>query len=262
MKKILAFFGILCLLPFSLAACATQAEKDGTTESSNAATTEETNMSVADFLDKVAQANEKVETVHFDMDLSFQINEDKKSQDMQADIDYGNTGGTIQRAHALIDEVNNGQETYQEYILPGGEGNPVYLRTSKDGAWEKQLSDGRYYIQPGYFSFLKILSSMENDLELEESSDRYTLVIKSQNIDLVSLFKDELNLFITGISQTEVEKGFKVTFDKKTLYMTGFEMTFEYEGSAGDLHIDVETAFSSWNQLEEAAFQAPDNAPL
>ena len=259
MRNNIKMLGVLCLLSLVLVACGTKNDKDVTNEPEKTITTEEKKLTVAEFLDEAEKANNEVETVHFDMDLSLQVNTNKKTQKMRADIDYGKQGDTIQRANALIDEVNNGQPVYQEYILPGGDGNPVYSRTSKDGAWNKQSSDGHYFIQPGYFSFLKILYSMENDLELTESDDEYTLVLKSQNVDLLSLFKDELNLSITGVSQTEVNKVFEVTFDKDNYYMTGFKMTFDYEGDAGELDMDIETEFSDWNQLDDSTFQAPDN---
>ena len=60
---------------------------------------------VAEFLDEAEKANNEVEAVHFDMDLSLQVNTNKKTQEMRADIDYGKQGDTIQRANARIDEV-------------------------------------------------------------------------------------------------------------------------------------------------------------
>lgn len=257
MKKTFQIFGVLCTLSLFLVACGAKTEKDTGNVSQKVATTQEQNLTVAEFLDKVEKANNEVETVHLDMELFLQVNTNKKTQEMRADVDYGKQGDTIQRANASIDEVNNGQVKYEEFILPGGDGHPVYSRTSKDGNWDKDTSDGHYFIRPGYFSFLKILYSMENDLELEESDDNYTLVLKSQNVDLLSLFKDELNLSITGVSQTELEKDFEVTFDKTNLYMTGFKMVFEYEGIEGQLDMDIETDFSAWNQLDDLTFQAP-----
>ena len=103
---------------------------------------------------------------------------------------------------------------------------------------------------------------MENDLELTESDDEYTLVLKSQNIDLISLFEEELNLYITGISQTEVDKVFEVTFDKDDLYMTGFKMTFDYDGDAGMVDMDIKTDFSDWNQVDDTVFEAPKDMTI
>ena len=117
MKKIVLSLGAVCLLPFCLLACTTQTEDTGNSQPSSSETTEETTMTVAEFLDKVATANEDVETVHFDLDLSLQVNDETKTQVMKADIDYGNNGQTIQRVNAVIEEVNNGVESYQEFIL-------------------------------------------------------------------------------------------------------------------------------------------------
>jgi hypothetical protein len=44
--------------------------------------------------------------------------------------------------------------------------------------------------------------------------------------------------------------------------MTGFKMTFDYEGDAGELDMEIETDFSDWNQLDDSTFQAPDNVSL
>ncbi len=262
MKKIVLSLGAVCLLPFCLLACTTQTEDTGNSQPSSSETTEETTMTVAEFLDKVATANEDVETVHFDLDLSLQVNDETKTQVMKADIDYGNNGQTIQRVNAVIEEVNNGVESYQEFIFTDDADYSIYSRASENGDWIKQTSGGQFYIQPGYFSFLEILYSMENDLELTESDDEYTLVLKSQNIDLISLFEEELNLYITGISQTEVDKVFEVTFDKDDLYMTGFKMTFDYDGDAGMVDMDIKTDFSDWNQVDDTVFEAPKDMTI
>lgn len=97
---------------------------------------------------------------------------------------------------------------------------------------------------------------------MTESDDEYTLVLKSQNIDLISLFEEELNLYITGISQTEVDKVFEVTFDKDDLYMTGFKMTFDYDGDAGMVDMDIKTDFSDWNQVDDTVFEAPKDMTI
>ena len=50
------------------------------------------------------------------------------------------------------------------------------------------------------------------------------------------------------------ESGNNVKFD--------LVMTFDYEGDAGELDMEIETDFSDWNQLDDSTFQAPDNVSL
>lgn len=214
--------------------------------------------SVASFLKKVKSANKKVETVHFEMDLSLKVNQDSKSQDMEADLDYGTSASDLKRASAVIEQTKNGSRSYQEYILAGGQGYPIYTRTSEDGTWTKQTTNGDYYVQPGYFSFLNILYKMKDDLKLKETSKTYTLVLKSQNVDLVSLFKDELNLVLTGVSQTDVDKTFTVTFNKKTLYLSAFTMNLDYKKGSDVLKMAIDTSYSQWNKVDSSRFLAPD----
>ena len=58
--------------------------------------------------------------------------------------------------------------------------------------------------------------------------------------------------------KTEIEKG----FDKDDLYMTGFKMTFDYDGDAGMVDMDIKTDFSDWNQVDDTEFEAPKDMTI
>ena len=112
-------------------------------------------------------------------------------------------------------------------------------------------------MDPDYFSFLDIVYKMSDDLTIEEDDDAYVLSLRSQNIDLISLFSDELNLSLTGVEQTEVEKDFEIRFDKKTFYLEEFDMDLNYNGDKGSLSMDIGGTYSDWNKVKDSVFDAP-----
>lgn len=85
---------------------------------------------------------------------------------------------------------------------------------------------------------------MSDDLTIEEDDDDYVLSLRSQNIDLISLFSDELNLSLTGVDQTEMEKDFEIRFAKKTFYLKGFDMDLNYSSDKGSLSINIGGTYS------------------
>ncbi|MGT2949144.1 DUF6612 family protein [Streptococcus devriesei] len=211
-------------------------------------------MSVEDFFDKVEKANDAIETVHFNMDTDVTSN-GHKSQHMTADLGYNSSGDIIERANVVIDETVNGSNRYQEII---GDKNKAQVRSSKDGNWRSATPDGRYTINPSYFNFLKVLYSMEDDLVLKQSGSEYKLTLRSQNVDIVSLFREELNLYVRGISQSELKKDFEVTFDKKTFYLKDFDLQLSYSGNKGKLDLEADGTFSKWNKVKDSQFSVTD----
>lgn len=212
-------------------------------------------MSIEDFLDKVKEANDEIETVHFEMNTDVSSN-GRKSQHMVADLGYDSSGETIKKANVVIDETVNGANQYQEIV---GDQNTARVRTSKNGSWKTADPQGRYTVRPSYFNFLKVLYSMEDDLVLKQSGSEYKLTLRSQNVDLVSLFKEELNLYIRGINQSELKKDFEVTFDKKTFYLKDFNLQLSYDGQRGQLDLEADGTFSKWNKVKDSQFSVSDS---
>lgn len=44
--------------------------------------------------------------------------------------------------------------------------------------------------------------------------------------------------------------------------MTGFKMTFDYDGDAGMVDMDIKTDFSDWNQVDDTVFEAPKDMTI
>ncbi|MGT2925345.1 DUF6612 family protein [Streptococcus caviae] len=212
-------------------------------------------ISIEDFLDKVEEANDEIETVHFDMNTNVNSN-GRKIQHMVADLGYDSSGDIIEKANVVIDETLNGANQYQEIV---GDQNTARVRTSKDGSWKTANPKGRYTVRPSYFNFLKVLYSMEDDLVLKQRGSEYKLTLRSQNVDLVSLFREELSLYIRGISQSELKKDFEVTFDKKTFYLKNFNLQLSYNGQRGQLDIEADGTFSKWNKVKDSQFSVSDS---
>ena len=124
------------------------------------------------------------------------ISDVEKSQNMVADMAYNTLGTEISKGYGVIEETNNGVASYSEWIMSGKkDGEYVsYSRTSNEDSWNKQTGSAKYSINPDYMALLDILYSMEDDLNVEEKDNSYVLTLRSQNVDVISLFKNEFNL--------------------------------------------------------------------
>ncbi|WP_165209250.1 DUF6612 family protein [Streptococcus tangpeifui] len=213
-------------------------------------------MTVSQLIKKAKAANKKVETVHFDMDLSTTSLGERKNQKMEADLDYGDQAGDVERANGFISTKQDGSEEYQAFKMPGG--GDIYSRGSRDAPWSLKSIDG-YNVDPDYFDFLDIVYSMKDDLKLKDDGTNYTLVLKSQNVDLVSLFEDELNMYLTGDSQSSMKKTFEVSFDKENFRLKSFKLKMVSKVRANRLSMKVESKYSKWNKISDSKFEAPDN---
>lgn len=213
-------------------------------------------MTVSQLIKKAKVANKKVETVHFDMDLSTTSLGKRKTQKMKADLDYGDQAGDVKRANGSISTKQDGSEDYQAFKMPGG--GDIYSRASQDAPWTLKSVNG-YNVDPDYFDFLDIVYSMKDDLKLKDDGANYTLALKSQNVDLVSLFEDELNMYLTGDSQSSMKKTFEVSFDKENFRLKSFKLKMVSKVRANRLSMEVESKYSKWNKISDSKFKAPDN---
>ena len=249
------YYGFVCLLAFlCLAACRT------TTNSQTAKTSSSTQkeLTVEQLLKKVRKANKnnQMTSVALDMSVDIKSNSGSSHQDFSAQSRYNN--GDLIGVNLKIEDENNGTVSYEEDIITQTDGNKFdyYQRTSEDNQWTSGKLD-TVDLDPDYFSFLDIIYNMADDLTIEEEDDAYVLNLRSQNIDIISLFSDELNLTLTGVEQTEVDKDFEISFDKKTFYLTGFDLSLNYSGSKGKLVMDVDGSYSDWNKVSDSVFYAP-----
>lgn len=213
------------------------------------------NMTVSQLIKKAKTANKKVETVHFDMSLVTNSLGKKKSQTMKADLDYGKASDNLEKVSGEIKTIQGGASNYQEFILPG---DGAYFRDDKGASWTyKDLTD--YDVDPDYFDFLDIVYSMKDDLKLKDDGDNYTVELKSQNVDLLSLFEDELNLSLTGYSQSSMKKTFEVSFDKENFRLKAFELKMVSKSRRSRISIEVESKYSKWNKVSQSKFDAPSD---
>lgn len=160
--------------------------------------------------------------------------------------------------NSQLEETSGSQTSYDEVIAIQTDNNSFtyYQRSDKNGQWrngEWETID----LDPDYFSFLDIIYKMSDDLTIEEDDDDYVLSLRSQNIDLISLFSDELNLSLTGVDQTEMEKDFEIRFAKKTFYLKGFDMDLNYSSDKGSLSINIGGTYSDWNKVKDSVFDIP-----
>lgn len=263
-KTSLLYGSIFCLSLFFLAACQPNVPTDQTgktAESTEAkGAQKQKKFTVKTFLKEVKKANREVESVDLYLEADNQSNSETKKQKLSAHILFAGPGQeTIKKSTATLQERDNSKELYQEFILVGDAENHLYSRSGKDEEWRKEVLEGEYDVEPNYHKFLDIIYSMEEDLKLEDDDeDGYTLTLRSQNIDIISLFEDELNMHLEGISQKEVEKEMELTFTKD-FYLEEIDTGFGYDGQKGKLDVDVRGTFSNWNEVDDSYFEAPNN---
>lgn len=260
MKKrfLLTIFGLASSL--ILTACLPNMgpnDTDGSSSQSSSSKQEE--LTVDQLFDKVKDANQELESLHFEMSVSSDSNDIPGTQEIEADIVYNRPDLEIERINILLEEMKSGTTTaYQHDILLGDSSGTIFSKKSETGDWTKLTGANNYNVQPDYFRLLDIIYSMEDDLELEENDDSYTLSLDNQSVDLVSKFSEELNMYVTGISHSEVDKEFEVTFDKESFYLTDFSVGLDYDGDKGSLSIDATGSYSDINEVDNSAFDAPE----
>ena len=99
-----------------------------------------------------------------------------------------------------------------------------------DGNVNKSSSSNvEYYLSPNYFYLVKILEKMKNDLVLEDKGSVYKLSLRSQNVDLYGLFKDQYSLDFNNFSQSDTTKKFEVEIDKESNLLTKLMLNFNLE---------------------------------
>lgn len=219
-------------------------------------TEQKSSQSAKDLLADIQSANAKLTSVKLRADISLTGGSDNvnNKQTMTGQTIYDPSDQQLTMANLAIEGSENGQKSYQEAVMPGGSDLPFYHRTSKTGGWTKEVrydSTG-YTVNPDYFKLLEGLYRMEDDLNIKESDTEYVLSLKSQNIDLISLFGDEFELKLNGVTQAEMDKVLEVRIDKKTHFLKEFRLELSYSGDKGSLAIKTKTSYSNWNQIKES----------
>lgn len=244
-----------------LAACQpnTPDPDSNNSNSSSQSSSSQEELTIEELFEQVKDANEDVESLHFDMSIENNTNGTTSTQEMETDVAYNTNNQEVKQVDMLIEETKNGATaSYQHDIWTGDSEGTMFSKKSETEDWTKLTGASSYNIKPDYFRLLDIIYSMEDDFELEENDDNYTLSLRSQSIDLVGKFSEELSMYITGVNQTEVEKEFEVTFDKETLYLTDFSIVLDYDGDKGKLNITAKGDYSDINEVDSSAFNAPE----
>lgn len=247
------YYGFICLLALiCLTACGTNDRQTKQTKESSS----QQELTVKQLLKKAKKANNKVTSVAVGMQMDLKSGSKNTHQDFLAQVQYDN--GELTKVNSQLEETSGSQTSYDEVIAIQTDNNSFsyYQRSDKNGQWrngEWETID----LDPDYFSFLDIIYKMSDDLTIEEDDDDYVLSLRSQNIDLISLFSDELNLSLTGVEQTEMEKDFEIRFAKKTFYLKGFDMDLNYSSDKGSLSINIGGTYSDWNKVKDSVFDIP-----
>ncbi|KXT86040.1 hypothetical protein STRDD11_00078 [Streptococcus sp. DD11] len=194
------------------------------------------------------------------VDLSITVDGSTKHQTMDGSLLYDKQSKELDKGALILRETADGQQSYQEMIMSGGQDMPVYSRDSEKGTWSKELTEGtaRYFVRPDYFRLLEGLYSMADDVSMKESGSDYVFTLKSKNTDIIGLFGDEFSLELSGVAQSEMDKTLEVHLNKETLYLSDFKMDLSYSGEKGSLKTKIANRFSDWNKLADDAITAPD----
>lgn len=257
----ITFLALTALLTVSLAACTsniTPRDDDKKSSSTSQSQSEVSSVDAEYVLQKAESANKEVTSMRLDMECEIISDDSTKDQTFKGELIYDKGYGQLEKGNITVENNEDGQKNYQEMIMSGEEGLPIYLRNSKDGSWMKQTkTNANYYVEPDYFELLKGISKMTNDVKLREIDDEYILTLKSQNVDLMGLFGEEFNLQLTGLTQAEMDKNLEVHFDKKTFYLKDFKLELSYSGQKGNLTLMADASYDDWNEITDDEIKAP-----
>lgn len=258
----ITFMALTALLTVSLAACKSNINTHDDNKKSSSTSQSQSEISSVDaeyVLQKAESANKEVTSMRLDMKCEVVVDDSTKDQAFKGELIYGIGSGQLEKGNITIENTENGQKSYQEMIMSGEQGLPIYLRNSKDGSWMKRTqTNGNYYVRPDYFKLLKGIYKMADDVKLRESNDEYILTLKSQNVDLMGLFGEEFNLQLTGLTQADMDKDLEVHFDKKTFYLEDFQLELSYSGQKGNLTLKADVSYDNWNEIKEDEIKAPE----
>lgn len=85
---------------------------------------------------------------------------------------------------------------------------------------KESSTGGGYFISPNYFELVRTINSIKGDLDVEDAGDSYRLSLKSQNTDLLGLFKEQFSIEFTNFDQHETEKDFEILINKESKLLT------------------------------------------
>lgn len=208
-------------------------------------------ISVSELLEKAKDANNKVETIKINNEITQIDTEDNKNiQHLFGDLQYDLNSKKVEKSQISIKYEGDLKDNQKdmEYLFLGDE-KKTLIEKSPDNSIKNEYYGENFVIKPDYFKLLNSIYSMDKDLLLKESSEDYVLTLNSQNIDILSLFGENFNLKFTGVTQNELDKQIEITFDKKTFLLKKFYFLIKYEGEKGKFNIENNTVYSDWNNV-------------
>lgn len=197
-------------------------------------------------LDEMLEASKSLKKLHSNTTFTIDDKEEVTTQVMDGEGEFDpETGEVLNGKYSL----NNSDGSYQIFDFVGDEEGTGHLEQGNaDGSMTKESSTGGgYFISPNYFELVRIINSMKGDLDVEDAGDSYKLILKSQNTDLLGLFKDQFSIEFTNFDQHETEKGFEILVDKESKLLTDLKLSFEIEDEErGYLYLEVLSKFDKF----------------
>ena len=223
-----------------------QVSEEKEEEAENTEDVASTDLDADKVLDEMLDASKNLKKLHSNTTFTIDDREEKQTQVMDGEGEFDPETGEVLNGKYSI---TNSDGSYQIFDFVGDEEGSGYLEEGHaDGSMTKETSTGGgYFISPNYFELVKMINSMKGDLDIKEEGDSYRLSLKSQNTDLLGLFKEQFSIEFTNFDQHETEKDFEILIDKESKLLTDLKLSFEIEDEErGYLYIEVLSKFDKF----------------
>ena len=247
---------LLAIIALGLGACSSINHQGNSAQKKTSQSSRKTE-DITSLLEEIETTNKKMTSVRQKTDISGSLNTKEetiqKKQKMTSQVIYKTEKQEVEMAYISVKTLENGEESFKELLMPGGEMTPMYTRYNKSGEWDKEIygKDGKYIVNPDYFQLLKGLNELTEDLALEETDDAYVFKLKNKDADLISIYEDEFQFNLSQFPDSKYKNDLIVKIDKKTKFLKEFKMTVSTLSNKGLLTIKSETTYSDWNSVEK-----------
>ncbi|MDO5094951.1 MAG: hypothetical protein Q4D65_00205 [Peptostreptococcaceae bacterium] len=238
-RKLTATFALAISMMLAMTACSKAPEQEKS-QNDNPSVTEtdkdnaKSDTESEDILDKKEfeknfnEQNQTLQNVHFQFDGDYLFFGTQSYVKLDSLYFYDpqtleNTAYYV-KLHTKDPKKENSGETI--HISPGGH----YVKWEGEKDWTKGTSEGDLIDYHGFSNILQKIMR-EDPYELKKTESGYEVLVNDKNFDLLGTFKGELDFWLKGIDQTEVDKEVIFLIDEETFYIKEISVDMNHQAN-------------------------------
>lgn len=212
-------------------------------------------LSKEEVIAELKDREQEVEKYHADIDLGVEIvnTEQKSTVESSKALLKTDLNEKAMEGYGVVEEETNGNKASSEYYFKGEE---AYLNANNQGWMMVPNPDVLNQDGTFYKNLVKLISEIEEKLEIDREGDSYIFTFKGKDLDVYRAFEDPYSVSFTGIKPEDVVHDISIKINAETFYIEHLQNTLTGEQGPMQVKVLIDHQYEKMNEIDEIEIPA------